>query len=60
MSAARATGQVPVLDVGKTLHAAIGLWEATGWRRVGEFTLSLAEGDLDLWVYSWPSLETAE
>ena len=51
---ARAAGQVPVLDVGKELHAAVALYEAVGWRRVGEFTLSLKEGDLDLWVYVGP------
>jgi len=60
MSAARAAGQVPVLDVGKELHAAIGLYEAAGWRRVGGFTLSLTEGDLDLWVYIGPLPDKAD
>ena len=53
-NASHTAGQVPVLDVGKELHAAVALYEAVGWRRVGEFTLTLIEGDLDLWVYVGP------
>lgn len=59
-NAAHAAGQVPVLDVGKELHAALGLYEAAGWRRVGEFPLSLTEGDLALWVYVGPSPDSVD
>lgn len=54
-SIAHATGQVPVLDVGKELHGAVALDEAMAWRRAGDFTLALTAGDLDLWVYLGPS-----
>ncbi|WP_432840729.1 N-acetyltransferase family protein [Dactylosporangium sp. CA-092794] len=56
-----AAGQAPglgrraVLDVGQALRAAVALYEAEGWRRVGELHLPLDdETMLDLWVYVSP------
>jgi GNAT superfamily N-acetyltransferase len=52
--AAHDRGRQPVLDVGKALEAPIGLYEACGWQRIGDFRLQLPEGQLDLWVYLGP------
>jgi ribosomal protein S18 acetylase RimI-like enzyme len=52
-----ARGLCPVLDVVTDHHAAIALYERSGWRRVGEVTSHFKNGySLDEFVYVGPSL----
>lgn len=60
---AAARGRRAVLDVGQPFTAAVALYEAEGWTRVGELHLPLDEHGgggpsagpvLDLWVYASP------
>jgi GNAT superfamily N-acetyltransferase len=45
-------GMTAVLDVGKSLTAAVALYEAERWTRVGDLQLQLTNGIvIDLWVY---------
>ena len=53
-------GQRAVLDVGKTLPAAVALYESEGWQRVDSLELHLGEGPaLGLWVYISPGVNAA-
>ncbi len=61
---ARSLGQRAVLDVGQSLLSGVALYEAEGWRRVGELHLPLVGVEglddglmLDLWVYVSPTPE---
>lgn len=55
---ARERGQRAVLDVGKTLHAPVALYESDGWQKVDSLELHLAGGArLDLWVYVSPEAD---
>ena len=50
-------GQRAVLDVGKTLPAAVALYESERWQRVDSLELHLVEGPrLGLWVYIGPDV----
>lgn len=51
-------GLRPMLDVGKTLTAAIRLYERAGWVRVGEVVFHLAAGPFAGWVYLGPAVES--
>ena len=52
--AAHRLGRQPVLDVDTTLAAAVALYDALGWQRVGDFRLDDGATVLDLWVYLGP------
>lgn len=53
--AARALGRVPVLDVVTRDVAAVALYDASGWRRLGDVRLTMRNGeDLELHVFAKP------
>ncbi len=53
-------GQRAVLDVGKTLPAAVAWYESEGWQRVDSLELHPGEGAaLSLWVYIGPDENAA-
>ncbi len=47
-------GRQPVPDGDKALEAPSALYEASGWRRAGDFLLEDTEAAIDLWVYVGP------
>ncbi len=52
---ARRLGRVPVLDVVTSDTAAVALYGASGWRRLGDASLTLRNGDdLELQVFAKP------
>lgn len=52
---ARRLGRVPVLDVVTSDTAAVALYGASGWERLGDATVTLRDGrDLDLLVFAKP------
>lgn len=52
-------GLVPVLDVVTSDGAAIALYEAVGWRHLGDHTLTMRTGgELPLKVFAWPGTRT--
>ncbi len=49
-------GQQPILEVAVHFDAAIGLYESSGWSRVGEVTIQFEdEPSLQRYVYVGPS-----
>ena len=48
-------GRLPILDVGKKLKAAINLYEAKGWSRIGEVDIETPQGAVPVWIYRAPS-----
>jgi GNAT superfamily N-acetyltransferase len=54
--AGRERGLLPILDVHVGLTKAIALYEAAGWKRIGEVTVRLADDFLlDEYVYAAPA-----
>jgi GNAT superfamily N-acetyltransferase len=52
---ARRLGRVPVLDVVTSDTAAVALYGASGWRRLGDASLTMSNGeDLELHVFAKP------
>lgn len=58
---AQAQGRRPVLDVGKTLVPAIGLYESEGWLRTAALRAPIDEArTLELWLYVGPDASDRE